>query len=71
MSLNSRFMGWLGGLVTPFDDDTTPPPGTNLLARLTVRDPAGNVVAQVEPTVVSGWSLTTDTPVGSAAPAPC
>ena len=44
---------------------STPPPGTNLLARLTVRDNAGNVVAQVEPSTPSGWSLTTEVPASA------
>ncbi len=33
---------------------------TNLLARLTVRDGEGGVVAQIDPSAASGWTLTTD-----------
>ena len=32
-------------------DVSTPPPGNNLLARLTVRDAAGDIVAEVEPSL--------------------
>ena len=48
-------------------DVSTPPPGNNLLARLIVRDAAGDVVAEVEPSVASGWSLTADVPAGAGA----
>ena len=48
-------------------DVSTPPPGNNLLARLTVRDADGDVVAEVEPSVASGWSLTADVPAGAGA----
>lgn len=53
--------------VTPAGGDTritvtTPPPATNLLARFTVRNSDGNVVATVDPTVASSWSLTTVVP---------
>ncbi len=46
---------------------TTPPPATNLLARLTVRDGTGNIVTAVEPSVASGWSLTADVPASAGA----
>ena len=46
---------------------TTQSPATNLLARLTVRDTAGAVVTQVEPSVASGWSLTTDVAASAGA----
>ena len=46
---------------------TTPAPATNLLARLTVRDDAGGIVTEVEPSVASGWSLTAEVPASAGA----
>ena len=46
---------------------TTPAPATNLLARLTVRDGAGGIVTEVEPSVASGWSLTAEVPASAGA----
>ena len=56
--------------VTPAGGDTritvaAPAPATNLLARVTVRGSGGNVVAEIDPSVAAGWSLSTVVPASA------
>ena len=56
--------------VTPAGGDTritvtAPAPATNLLARATVRNNGGNVIAEIDPSAAAGWSLSTVVPASA------